>query len=217
LNRFSARLPSLAQAPVITPFQMYVELRELLGELAALHPDRDEFESSAYHHEDQFLCFRELANKIRSFLRGAVAPSFLKLPFKDVGGLLTAHFSEEHFGQPNAYYLGIKTRLDPRVLAAYVETPDSPTTPDKFKLMPLSLATRAIRGIVLKEQRHVPLELPAATDLHYFSLDRTASTRMWQQIQSEKAAVVRWTGSELDWSDASFTLYMTVPAGASKL
>jgi hypothetical protein len=32
----------------------------------------------------------------------------------------------------------------------------------------------------------------------------------------EKAAAVRWTGTEIDWSDASFTLYMTVPAGGSR-
>ncbi|MEO8427410.1 MAG: type VI secretion system baseplate subunit TssK, partial [Verrucomicrobiota bacterium] len=70
LNRFSARLPSLIQAPVVSPFDMYLELRELLGELAALHPDRDEFECAPYSHDNQFLCFRELVNKIRNFLRG---------------------------------------------------------------------------------------------------------------------------------------------------
>jgi type VI secretion system ImpJ/VasE family protein len=210
LNRFSARLPSLIHAPVAAPFDIYVELRELLGELAALHPDRDEFETSPYLHDNQFLCFRELANKIRSFLRGVVAPSFLKLTFKDVGGVLTANFSAEHFSQPNAYLLGIKTKLDPTALARYVEDGD------KFKLMPHSLAARAIRGIELKEERHAPLELPAAADLHYFRLERASSARMWQQIQTEKAAAIRWTGGELDWSDANFTLYMTVPAGTTK-
>jgi type VI secretion system protein ImpJ len=216
LNHFSARLPSLIHAPVVSPFDVYLELRELLGELAALHPDRDEFESSPYRHDNQFLCFRELTNKIRSFLRGAVAASFLKVAFKDVGGILTANFTNEYFTQPNGYFLGIKTKIDSRILAAYVETPDSSTTPDKFKLMPLSLVTRAIRGMVLKEERHVPLELPAASDLHYFRLDRNASGRIWQQIQTEKAAAIRWTGNELDWTDANFTLYMTVPAGTTK-
>jgi type VI secretion system ImpJ/VasE family protein len=210
LNRYSARLPSIIQAPVATPFTLYLELRELLAELAAMHPDRDEFESAPYRHDNQFLCFRELANKIRSFLRGAVAPSFLKLAFKDVGGVLTTSFSPEHFTQPNAYFLGIKTKLDPTAVARYVEDGD------RFKLMPQSLATRAIRGIELKEERHAPLELPAAADLHYFRLERANSARMWQQIQTEKTAAIRWTGGELDWSDASFTLYMTVPAGSVK-
>ena len=210
LNRYSARLPSLIQAPVVAPFHVYLELRELLGELAAMHPDRDEFECAPYQHDNQFLCFRELTNKIRSFLRGAVVASFLKLTFKDVGGLLTANFSPEHFSQPNAYFLGIKSKLDPTALARYVEDGD------KFKLMPQSLATRAIRGIELKEERHAPLELPAAGDLHYFRLERANSARMWQQIQTEKTAAIRWTGGELDWSDANFTLYMTVPSGTTK-
>ncbi len=210
LNRYSARLPSLIQAPVASPFDIYVQLRELLAELAALHPERDEFECAPYQHDNQFLCFRELANKIRSFLRGAVAPSHLKLAFKDVGGVLTANFSAEHFSQPNAYFLGIRSKLDPTALARYVEDGD------RFKLMPQSLVTRAIRGIELKEERHAPLELPAAADLHYFRLERANTARMWQQIQAEKAAAIRWTGSELDWSDASFTLYMTVPAGTTK-
>lgn len=210
LNRFSARLPSLVLANGVTPFTMYLELRELLGELAALHPDRDEFESSPYSHENLYLCFKELSTKIRSFLRGSVAPSFIKLAFKDANGMLTAAFAEEHFSQPNAYFLGVKTKLDPTVLARYVEDGD------KFKLMPQSLATRAIRGIELKEERHAPLELPAQADLHYFRLDRAASARMWEQIRMEKTAIVRWTGSELDWSDANFTLYMTVPSPSAK-
>jgi predicted component of type VI protein secretion system len=34
LIRYSGRLPSMVQAGAVTPFQMYLELRELLGELA---------------------------------------------------------------------------------------------------------------------------------------------------------------------------------------
>jgi predicted component of type VI protein secretion system len=82
--------------------------------------------------------------------------------------------------------------------------------------MPQSLVTRAIRGIELKEERHPPLELPASADLHYFRLDRAASARMWQQIEMEKTAAIRWTGSEIDWTGATFVVYMTVPSGSAK-
>ena len=206
LNRFSASLPSLVMASNTTPFGMYLQLRELLGELAALHPDRDEFEVGPYEHDNPLPVFRELASRIRSHLRGAVAPSYLKVAFTEANGVLTATFSPEHFSQPSGYFLGIKTNLDPLVLGRFVEDGD------RFKLMPQSLATRAIRGVVLKEERHPPLELPAQSDLHYFRLDRAASERIWQQVQTEKTAVIRWTGSELDWSGTSFTLYMTSPA-----
>ena len=87
LNRYSARLPSLVLAPGVSPFEMYLELRALLGELAALHPDRDEFESAPYNHENLYPCFRELSGKIRPFLRGVVTPTWRKLDFKDVNGV----------------------------------------------------------------------------------------------------------------------------------
>jgi type VI secretion system ImpJ/VasE family protein len=210
LNQYSGRLPSLVLAPNVTPFEFYLELRGLLGELAALHPDRDEFEVVPYDHDNPLPVFRELSTKIRSHLRGAVAPSFLKVSFKDVSGILTAALAPEHLTQPNAYFLGIRTKLDATVLGRYVEDGD------KFKLMPQSLATRAIRGLTLKEERHPPLELPAQSDLHYFRLDRAASERMWQQVVAEKSATIRWTGTELDWSGAEFTLFMTIPSTAAK-
>jgi type VI secretion system ImpJ/VasE family protein len=208
LNKFSARLPSLAEAPGIAPFFLYLELRELLGELTAMHPDRDEFEVAPYDHDNPYLPFSELSSKIRSFLRGAVAPSFLKLPFVNLEGWLTAIFQPQHLSGPNEYFLGIKTGQDPRALARLVEDAD------KFKLMPRSLATRAIRGVLLKEERFAPLELPAQTGLYYFRLLRNESARSWQQIQTEKAAVAVWPDQAT--SDYDVSLYMTVPPGTAE-
>ena len=202
LNRFAGKLPSLAEAPNVAPFTMYLELRELLGELTALHPDRDQFEVAAYDHDNPYLCFSELSSKIRSLLRGAVAPSFIKVPFIDAQGVRTATLLPEHFSRPNDYFLGVKTNEDPRALARLVENSD------EFKLMPRSLATRAIRGVLLKEERFAPLELPAQTGLYYFRLQRQESARSWQQIQAEGSAVVIWSGPETDYE---VSLYMTVP------
>jgi type VI secretion system protein ImpJ len=206
LNRFGARLPSLAEAPNTSPFVMYLELRELLGELTALHPDRDVFDVPAYDHDNPYLAFGELSAKIRSLLRGTVAPTYMKVAFASVGEIVTAVFEEKHFALPSDYFLGIETREDPRALAALVENPD------EFKLMPKSMASRAIRGVLLKEERFVPLELPAKANLHYFRLLRSASTRAWDQIQAEKAAVIRWPDEGV--SDFDISLYMTLPAGS---
>lgn len=211
LNRYSARLPSLVLAPSVAPFEIYLELRALLGELSALHPDRDEFESAPYNHENPHPCFRELCAKIRTFLRGAVAPTWRKIDFKEANNVMTAALSEEDLTQPNAYFLGIKTKIDPIALARFVEDGD------KFKLMPPSLLVRgAIRGLELKEERHPPLELPAQADLHYFRLDRAASARMWAMIQAEKIAAIRWTSIDLDFSGTSFALYMTAPGSPAR-
>lgn len=205
LNRFAGRLPSLAEAAAISPFAMYLELRELLGELTALYPERNEFDVADYNHDNPILPFRELSTKIRSFLRGAVAPSFIKVPFvAGPDGMLAATLADEHFTVPNDYFLGIKTKEDSRALSAFVEDADG------FKFMPKSMASRAVWGVRLKEERFQPLELPAQSELHYYRLLRTDSQRVWQQMQTEKAAVIRWVGKED--ADYDIALYMTVPA-----
>jgi type VI secretion system protein ImpJ len=203
LNRFGACLEALIETTNVVPFEIYVLLRELLGELAALHPDRDLFESAPYNHDHPYPVFDELATKIRQLLRGSVAPSFLKVVFAEIDGVLTATLTDEHLRRPADYFLGIRTKQDPRTLAQLVEDAD------RFKLMPQSLADRAIRGIVLKEERFPPLELPAQSGLYFFRLLRGQSSRSWQQIQAEKNAVVRWTGNES--ADYDVTLYMTLP------
>jgi len=208
LNRFSARLPSLAEAPNVSPFFMYLELRELLGELTALHPDRDVFDVPAYDHDNPYLVFGELSAKIRSLLRGTVAPTYMKVPFTNVAEIQTAVFEDKHFALPNDYFLGIETKEDPRGLVNLVENPD------EFKLMPKSMTSRAIRGVLLKEERFVPLELPAKAGLHYFRLLRSTSTRAWDQIQAEKAAVIRWPDEGV--SDFQISMYMTLPAGSDQ-
>jgi type VI secretion system protein ImpJ len=203
LNRFGARLEALVETSNVAPFEIYVLLRELLGELAALHPDRDLFETSPYNHDNPYPVFSELAAKIRQLLRGSVAPSFLKVPFLEVNGILSATLTEEHLERPTDYFLGIRTKEDPQTLARLVEDAD------RFKLMPQSMAGRAIRGVVLKEERFPPLELPAQSGLYFFRLLRGQSLRNWQQIQVEKVAAVRWTGNES--ADYEITLYMTLP------
>jgi len=203
LNRFGASLEALVDTSNAAPFEIYVLLRELLGELAALHPDRDLFETERYNHDDPYPVFSELSAKIRQLLRGSVAPSFLRVPFTDVNGQLSATLTEEHLQRPSDYFLGIRTKEDPRTLARLVEDAD------RFKLMPQSMASRAIRGVVLKEERFPPLELPGQSGLYFFRLLRGQSSRSWQQIQSEKVGVVRWTGNES--ADYEITLYMTLP------
>jgi type VI secretion system protein ImpJ len=203
LNKFGPRLEALIGAPNAAPFDIYLELRELLGELAALHPDRDLYDCTPYQHDNPYPCFSELANKIRELLKGSVAPSFLKVPFAKINGVFKAVLTDEHLTRASDYFLGIRTKEDPRSLAQLVEDPD------RFKLMAESMAGRAIRGVTLKEERFPPLELPAQSNLYYFRLLRGESARSWQQILSEKSAVARWTGNES--ADYDLTLYMTLP------
>lgn len=205
LNRFSARLPSLVEVPGITPFEMYLELRELLAELASLHPDRDMFDVPAYDHDRPAVAFLDLAEKVRSLLKPLKGDVFRKLAFAREEQVFAAVLSDENLTIPNEYFLGIKTRLDPRETSKLVEDGD------KFKFMAKSMWQNRIRGIKLVEERHPPLQFPSETGLHYYRLMRDESKRMWDRIAEEKDVAIWWP--EIESSDFAITMYMTVPEG----
>jgi len=203
LNRFAARLPSLVGAAGITLFQMYLELRELLGELAALQPDRDQFEIGRYNHDNPAVVFNEMSDRIRSLLRGAVAASFTKVDFTQEEDHLVTTLTDDQLNKPNEYFLGVTSNEDPRALAKLVEDGD------RFKVMARTMIKQRIFGIKLAEERHPPLELPAGVNLHYFRMLRTDSQRMWDRIVQEKQIAIRWIGNE--GADYQIKMYMTVP------
>ncbi len=209
LNRFSGSLPSLIQSPSVTPFALYLQLRELLGELAALQPDRDQFDAPAYDHARPGVSFMDLLARIRGLLKGAVPPSFLKLGFARDGDTLSVQLEDTHLTTPTDYFLGVRTREDAQAVAKTVENAD------EFKLMAPSLLGRNIYGVKLSEERHPPLQLPAESGLHYFRLNRGESARMWERITQEKAMSIKWLG--LEGSDYDVTLFMPIPGaeGAS--
>lgn len=207
LNRFSGILPSMVNAPNITPFEYYLVLRELLGELTALHPARDLFEVPEYQHDNLHQSFHELCRRTRELLHGKVEATYEEVDFAEVDGKQVARLEEGHFTRPNAWFLGIQTRLDPKALADYV------IDGDRFKLMPLSLADKAIRGIELKWEPVPPPGLPTPSGLYYFRLQHTVGARIWAVAQTERALAIRMKTTELDWSGTDFTLFMTLPTG----
>jgi len=206
LNRFSAQLSSLIAIPSrVPPFRIYLILRELLGELAALRPDRDQYEVVPYDHDNPSVAFNELSNRIRGLLKGAVRAKYLKIPLAldREEKLFAATLTEEALSLPNEYFLAVKTKQDPAELAKLV------LDRDKFKLMPRSLAKQRVFGVQLTRELYPPVELPAQVGLHYFRVARDESARLWDRIQQERAIAVRWPGVET--SDFEITLFMTVP------
>ena len=206
LNRFTARLPALVAAPATSPFRMYLELRELIGELAALKPAEDPFAIPAYDHDNPSIAFKEIAERLRSLLPPETTQTVLKVDFARHDRVMLAALTDEHLARPNEYFLAIQTKQDPGAVAKLVEDHDL------FKFMAKSLVKAAIWGVTLTEERNPPLQLPKPTGLNYFRVNRSdnaSSTRMWEMIRREKAVALRWP--DIDNSDFGISLYMTVP------
>lgn len=205
LNFYASRLSTLVQAPGgVSPLDMYLELRGLLGQLAALVPDVDPFEAARYDHDNPAVAFLSLSERIRSLLRGEGAATWIRVLFRLEGGIYITDLEDKHLKGPNEYFLGIRTKRDPRELAKLVEDQD------EFKLIAKSMARTRVRGVRLVEERHPPMQLPAQVGLHYYRLMRSESQRMWDKISSERALAVNFQGVESSGFD-EVGLYMTVP------
>jgi type VI secretion system protein ImpJ len=203
LAHFAGSLPALAESPLSPPFELYLHLRQLLGELASLLPAELDPRSAPYDHDNPLPCFEELDSKIR---RGLVTQEgrVKRIPFQDnANAHPQAALTDEDFTKPTGYFLGVKTRVDRNALATYV------TDASKFKLMPLSLEGSPVFGVELREENFPPPELPAEPGLYYFHLLK--ENRRWVTFQKDKAAVLEWKRTEFDLSDAKFALYLTLP------
>jgi len=206
LNRFGARLEALLGVfSSLSPFHMYLELRQLMAELVGLHPDRDQFEVGGYQHDNLSLAFSELSRNIRLLLKGAVSPRFVKIPFhfNESQRIYVAELTDQSIREPNQYFLGIRTKMDPRAVEKLV------TDRDQFKLMPLARINQRIFGMELVPERYPPVELPAQAGLHYFRLSPSENQILWKQIETEKKMALKWP--EAGASDYEAVLYMTLP------
>lgn len=209
-NLYAGRLPHLYQAPSVTPFQIYLELRGMLGELATLYPERTNlFDTAAYDHDNLMRSFDELVKKIRVLLVGQ-KPRYSVLPFVRDGRRLYASLSEDHFRLPNDYFLAIRTRMDRGQLARLVQDGN------RFKLMPKSEIDNQRYGIRLQWEEVTPLELPVAQGLYYFRLKRDESGLMWDTTRKDRAMALYWPDMEsTDFfsTEKAVQLVMTLPEG----
>jgi len=207
LNRVCGRLPAVIEEGQLPPFEVYLQLRELLGELLALSPAKNAFACEPYRHEDSLPCFRELDRKIREEIRVSKGREPLKVAFAGEPGLLLAKLEAQHFEQATGYYLGVKTRMERSRLANYLKDAN------RFKFMPESMKEVAVLGVELQEETSPPLDLPSQGDLHYFRVRPDSQAKRWDRIKAEQAVALVWNNSEFDLTEANFTLYMTLPGG----
>lgn len=212
LNRYVARVPALlaigegnAEVP---PFTAYQELQTLLADLMALYPERTPFNLLPYKHDNPQPCFSGTIALIRNFLHGSVTPNYWEVKFEPgrFPGSRVAKMEEKHFTEPAAWFLGIKTTLEPSNLVELVEDID------QFKLLPASFMERRIRGIALKEERFPPLELPAENGRYYFRLNLTQSQKIWEDAMRELELVAHWN-TQREVFDMQLSLFMTLPTG----
>jgi type VI secretion system protein ImpJ len=201
LNKFSGRLSSLLRVPGVTPFDMYLSLRDLIGELATLVPGYDAMEVTHYDHDRPAVIFGELSDKVRELLQLIANQKFRRAEFREEDEVFLADLSAVDLSEASVCYLAVQTEEDPRTLVKLVEAQD------RFKAMAKSNIHQRVRGLTLREEREVPLDLPAQPGLHYFRIEHDDNRALWRRIIVENTMAIRFTVA--DPADYQFTLYTT--------
>jgi predicted component of type VI protein secretion system len=80
------------------------------------------------------------------------------------------------------------------------------TDPDRFKLLPGSMASGRVRGLPLSEDRFPPLALPSRPGRVYFRISREANATAWTRVREDHQMAAVWTTS----SGLTFTLQLVM-------
>lgn len=177
----AGRLDALRQDPTFGPFDLYLELRGVLGALAALAPGRD-FSAPPYRHEEALPVLRELGRRIANLAAAAASGTYDKLPLRAVepGRVWEAALGDDLLAHAEEWYLAAHAP------GAGAEVVRLVGDADRFKLVPASLRDARVRGVRLVEERRPPPVLPALPDTVWFRLAREENARAWSQVRDER-------------------------------
>ncbi len=205
LSRFDARLNALSRVDNLTPFAAYLEWRDLFAELVSMYPQDNNWEIPDYDHDDPYPAFDTLNRKIRQYLEGTLAPQYRIVEFEPVDEqFYQAEIRSEDFEGATGYFLAVESESDPSALTNLIENSDL------FKLVPMSFARRALRGAVLKEDRHPPVQLPAKAQRYYYRIDTAQNSSAWEQLLQEPVAIIELKSGRSD--EHKIALYILAPA-----
>lgn len=202
LSRFEATLPAIVEEGGISPFDLYLHLRELLGEFAALEPEQEDFGSAAYDHTNAYPAFAELVTRIRKYLTGP-RQRYRSVDFTKEDRRFIAPVSAELFHEAASFFLAVRSGWPASDIVSLVE--DS----SQFQLLPGEVARDkvAVRGIKMKEVRSLPFGLPRDPGLYYFRILAEDSRELWERLTNDDTACIQFSGS----GNSDFKISFIIP------
>jgi len=206
LSRFEATLTSLVEAGGIPPFDLYLHLRELLGEFAALEPEQEDFSSAPYDHANVYPAFAELTTRIRKYLTGP-RQRYRSVDFRKEDRRFIAPVSADLFHEAASFFLAVRSAWSASDLVSLVE--DS----SQFQLLPGEVARDkvAVRGIKMKEVRSLPFGLPRDPGLYYFRVLAEESRELSERLTNDVEACIQFSGSGASDFKISFIIPIPTP------
>ena len=170
----------------ITPFNLYLELVSMLGELQSMDPFSHAEQLQQYDHDDARPAFRHVLDVIRSILMQGGVSSALAFAFKgsDNHSYLELSFDDERITSSTNVFLALSYGGD------LVDRVKDIEAGDKFSFLDWDSFGDRIRGVKLVRLRYPPQFLPSLSNTVWFRLMNRESERMWSMIAEEKCMII---------------------------
>lgn len=182
-NAFVVLLRQLVNTPRVHPYNIYLELCRMAGELAVFDERREAPDLPIYDHDQLSVCFFELSEQLERLLDSIVPTAYVRRPFEMVQNRFQCSLDEEWLSGNMELYLGIETDYDEERVSEKVRAVKLAATGDIERIN-----QRRLPGLRLQPVRRVPAGLPDRAGSHYFRISREGE--LWEGVQRDKVVAI---------------------------
>lgn len=190
VNRSVAVLEQLSRCADVHPFDAYLELVRVVGELAIFGADRTAPDLPAYDHQALDACFATTGDAVRGLLGAQVAVPYDVVQFEaDTAqdGVFYAALPQEWLVGKPLFYLGVQMDQPQERVAELVAAAVKLLAPADLE----SVLQGVLPGVALEPVRLPPTSFPKRAGLHYFRIQTEGESRdYWLHVERARKAMV---------------------------
>lgn len=210
MSTYSLVLQQQLNVPQTHPYDLYLELVRMLGDLIVLYPETP-LEAPAYDHDNLYPVMETVLRLIERLVEGGVVVDYIHRRFEVDGERRFCRLDREWLDPaPNVQvivYLCINTEMSESNV-------DAMLSDYRVKIGPPSrideLLISRTRGLACQRLRRIPSGLPDRSGLHYYQVDLSRQSEFWQDLFRDLLLVIHGIPVEVT-SDIS--LYVHIAKG----
>jgi type VI secretion system protein ImpJ len=193
LNEAAGLLSVMTFAQGVHPFQAYLELARLVGQLAIFSHKVGPRTPALpkYDHDDLGGCFYRLKHYLDALLDEITEPDYKERPFEGAGLRMQVTLEPAWLEQAWQMFVGVKSPLNAEECVRLLTRPgvldmkigSSDRVDDIFRL--------GQRGLIFAHAPNPPRALPSLQGLTYFQINRDSQPEEWTRVHKSLTLAIR--------------------------
>jgi type VI secretion system protein ImpJ len=190
LNEAYAVLTILAFAEGVHPFEAYLELCRLVGQLSIFSDKRRPPELPHYDHDDLGRCFYQVKKYLDALLNLIIEPDWVQRPFRGAALRLQVPLEPAWLEPAWQMFVGVHTSLPPEQCVNLLTTPGQLDMKIGSSDRVDAIYDYGQAGLKFVH-RAQPRVLPVLAGLIYFQVDRDSQANEWQHVRKSLTLAIR--------------------------